>query len=93
MDGHLQREDFGKVREMTIPALSEAAIRQQATAESFRRGQNYYRQGAVVSLVQRGNVIQAEVEGSQYMPYQVRVTFDEGGITDAICSCPNTVRI
>lgn len=73
---------------MTIPALSEAAIRQQATAESFRRGQNYYRQDAVVSLVQRGNVIQAEVEGSQYMPYRVRVTFDEDGITDAICSCP-----
>ena len=73
---------------MAIPTLSEAAIRQQATAESFRRGENYYRQGAVGSLVQRGNVLQAEVEGSQYEPYRVRVTFDEGGITDAVCSCP-----
>jgi len=73
---------------MTIPSLSEAAIRGQATAESFRRGENYYRQGAVRSLVQRGNVLQAEVEGSQYEPYRVRVTFDEGGITSADCSCP-----
>ncbi|MCK4299164.1 MAG: SWIM zinc finger family protein, partial [Planctomycetes bacterium] len=73
---------------MTIPSLSEAAVRQQATAESFRRGENYYRQGAVVSLVLRGNVLQTEVEGSQYEPYRVRVSFDEGGITSAVCSCP-----
>lgn len=72
----------------TIPLLSEATIRQQATAESFRRGEDYYWRGAVGSLVQRGNVLQAEVEGSQYEPYRVRVTFDEGGITDADCSCP-----
>ncbi|MGD2179071.1 MAG: SWIM zinc finger family protein [Anaerolineae bacterium] len=73
---------------MTIPSFSEAAIRGQATAESFRRGENYYQQGAVVSLVQRGNVLQAEVEGSQYEPYRVHVTFDEGGVTNADCSCP-----
>jgi len=28
------------------------------------------------------------VEGSQYMPYQVRITFDASGITDALCRCP-----
>ncbi|MBM4430980.1 MAG: SWIM zinc finger domain-containing protein [Chloroflexi bacterium] len=73
---------------MAIPSLSESIIRQQATAESFRRGEDYYWRGAVGSLVQRGNALQAEVEGSQYEPYRVRVTFDEGGITDADCSCP-----
>jgi uncharacterized Zn finger protein len=73
---------------MTIPSLSEAAIRRQVTSESFSRGKSYYQGGAVVSLIQRGNVVQAEVEGSQYMPYRVRVTFDEGGITDAVCDCP-----
>jgi uncharacterized Zn finger protein len=36
---------------MTIPSLSEAAIRRQATAESFSRGEDYYHGGAVVSLV------------------------------------------
>jgi len=73
---------------MTLPSISEATIRQQATAESFRRGENYYQGGAVISLVQRGNMLQAEVEGSQYEPYRVSITFDEGGITSAVCDCP-----
>ncbi len=73
---------------MTIPSLSEASIRQQATAQSFRRGESYYQGGAVISLVQRGSVLQAEVEGSQYEPYRVRITFDEGGVTGADCDCP-----
>jgi len=73
---------------MIIPSISEAAIRRQATARSFSRGESYYQAGAVVSLVQRGNVLQAEVEGSQYEPYRVQVTFDEGGITGAVCDCP-----
>lgn len=73
---------------MTIPSLSEAAIRRQATAESFSRGESYCHGGAVASLVQRGSVLQAEVEGSQYEPYRVRVTLDEGGVTGAACDCP-----
>jgi len=73
---------------MNIPGLSERAIRQQAAAESFRRGQDYYRRGAVISLAWRGGVLQAEVEGSQYEPYRVRVAFDQGGITEVTCSCP-----
>jgi len=81
---------------MTILALTEAAIRQQATAESFRRGQGYHRRGCVVRpgppdvvlLIQRGHEIQAEVEGSQYEPYRVHVACDERGITTATCSCP-----
>jgi len=73
---------------MTVPSLSEAAIRRRATAESFRRGESYYRRGAVISLVRRGDELQSEVEGSQYEPYRVRVTFDEGGVTSAICDCP-----
>ncbi len=73
---------------MTTPTLSEAIIRQQATAESFRRGRNYYQQGAVVSVIQRGNVWQAEVEGSEYTPYQVHIVFDKASITTTTCSCP-----
>ena len=72
---------------MTIPSLSEAVIRRQATAESFSRSESYYHRSAVVSLVQRGKVLQAEVEGSQYEPYRVQVTFDEGGLTGAVCDC------
>jgi len=77
---------------MNIPGLSEGSIHQQAAAESFRRGQEYYRGGAVISLVRRGDVLQAEVEGSHASrePYRVRVAFDPGGIAEATCSCPYT---
>ena len=73
---------------MTIPALSEATIRGQATAQSFQRGQDYYHQGYVISLVQRGDALQAKVEGGQYQPYRVRVDFDKGGIIGVSCTCP-----
>ena len=73
---------------MNLPHLTEAMIRTNCTEQSFVRGEEYYYQRAVVSLVRRGQVIQAEVEGSQYLPYQVRITFDEKGITQALCSCP-----
>lgn len=73
---------------MTTLSLSEAAIRRQATAESFSRGESYDHGGAVISLVQRGDVLQAEVEGSQYEPYRVRITIDEGGVTSVTCDCP-----
>ena len=71
-----------------INGLSEANIRQFATDESFRRGDDYYRNGAVTSLARRGSLLQAEVEGSDPEPYGVRITFDEGGVVDAVCTCP-----
>jgi uncharacterized Zn finger protein len=71
-----------------IPALSESTIRTHSSSESFSRGQSYYRKGAVSGLMLRGNELQAEVEGSEYAPYRVRITFDQGGVTAATCSCP-----
>ena len=71
-----------------VPKLSEGMVRLQATAESFERGQDYHQGGAVGALVQRGDTIQADVEGSQFEPYRVQITFDQAGITDADCSCP-----
>lgn len=68
--------------------LTEAAIRQLATPESFRRGSEYYESGAVLSLARRGDQLLAEVEGSQYEPYRVQVTLTETGIAAAHCSCP-----
>ena len=72
---------------MASPNLTEAMVRQHA-ADSFSRGQEYDRQGAVVSLVRRGDTLGAEVEGSAPMPYRVVVTFDAGGVAAATCSCP-----
>jgi uncharacterized Zn finger protein len=71
-----------------LPPLSEAQIRQHASAESFARGVDYERRGAVGPLVLRGNMLQAEVEGSAYAPYRVTVSLDAGGVRAASCSCP-----
>ncbi len=71
-----------------IPKLSEASIRRQATSQSLERGQDYYKSGSVTSLIQRGNELSANVEGSEFDPYRVSIDFDKGGITNAFCTCP-----
>ena len=73
---------------MTMPNFTESTIAQNATSRSYSRGEDYAYSGAVDALVLRGNSLEAEVQGSQYEPYRVQLTFDEVGITDAYCSCP-----
>ncbi len=73
---------------MSLPNISEASIRHQTTAQSFQRGEAYYRDGHVASVTQRGNILQAEVEGSQALPYRVTLSFDSGGFTAVGCTCP-----
>lgn len=75
-------------RPMSIPKISEATIRLNATAQSFERGEAYYQSDCVVSLTRRGNLLQAEVEGSEVQPYRVNLSFDEGGFTETHCTCP-----
>jgi uncharacterized Zn finger protein len=72
---------------MPMPKISEATIRRNANATSFERGEADYKAGAVVALTQRGNSLQAEVEGSEVQPYQVTVQFDPGGVTSVRCTC------
>ncbi len=71
-----------------MPPLSESLIRQGASSQSFLRGRDYYDSGAVLSVQRRGDQLLAEVEGSGYEPYQVRVSLDDEGIAGADCSCP-----
>ncbi len=71
-----------------MPDFSETLIRRHSSPESFRRGQEYYRQGSVISLLRRGQELGAKVAGGQFTPYDVRVVFDEAGIVEASCSCP-----
>ncbi len=70
------------------PQLTEAAIRHLASPQSFSRGQAYFRDGAVLEIERRGDLLFAQVEGSSYKPYQVTVTLDAGGIVEADCTCP-----
>lgn len=72
---------------MTVP-ISEATIRHHATAASLSRGEEYYERGAVIDLVQRGNRVDAGVEGSEVVPYRVSLQVDSGGITAVHCTCP-----
>ena len=72
---------------MPIPNLNEATIRHHATSQSFERGEAYYRSHAVATLTQRGNTLQAEVEGSEVHPYRVTFQFDTAGFTFADCTC------
>ena len=73
---------------MSLPPLTETMIREHASADSFQRGRDYYQQGAVQLLVQRGMVLTAEVEGSDPVPYVVRCTFVANGVTSETCTCP-----
>jgi uncharacterized Zn finger protein len=72
----------------TIPGLSESAIRANASPDSFSRGYNYFESGAVADVALRGNTLQGQVEGSQYTPYRVNISFGQNGVTSATCTCP-----
>ncbi len=68
--------------------MDESRVRDHSSPESFRRGEDYYLQGMVLSMTRRGGALHAEVAGSDLAPYNVRVSFDEAGVTDAACDCP-----
>jgi len=72
---------------MALPNLTPATIQYHATEPSFTRGESYFRSGAVVSLTQRQQTLQAEVEGNEVTPYRVTIDFDGGGVTHADCTC------
>lgn len=73
---------------MSIPQLSETIIQSHANPKSFARGKAYYYDGAVLSLTQRGQSLQAAVEGSESHPYHVTIQFEGDEITSAECTCP-----
>ena len=68
--------------------ISVSTIRKKADPDSYLRGEEYYQEGAVGAIVRRGNLLQAEVEGSEVRPYKVTVDFDAQGVVNAACSCP-----
>jgi len=73
---------------MPIPKISKAIIRNNSNTSSYNRGEDYYENEAVSDLKIRGNLIQAEVEGSKFNEYQVSIEFDASEITSAYCTCP-----
>ena len=73
---------------MPIPQLSQEMIRRYASSQSWQRGETYYYDGYVRRVIQRGNSINAEVEGSDIRPYQVSISFDGEELGEVYCSCP-----
>jgi uncharacterized Zn finger protein len=69
-------------------ALDQTTIRAHASSETLQRGREYYNEGAVSGLTRRGNVVTAEVEGSDVEPYLVTVTLPPQHESDASCTCP-----
>jgi uncharacterized Zn finger protein len=69
-------------------AITEAIIRNLASAQSFERGEDYYRSGSVFELQKRGHLLMAKVEGSDYEPYQVTIELVGDEIISTDCSCP-----
>jgi len=76
---------YFQVKDMEI---YESEIRANANSKSFGRGEELFRQGAVESLARRGDVLHAEVAGSDYQPYRVSVALGKQSVDDAQCSCP-----
>ena len=73
---------------MPLPNLTPAILQHHTTEQSYTRGESYFRSGAVVSLTQRQQSLQAEVEGNDVTPYRVTIDFDGGGVTHTDCTCP-----
>lgn len=73
---------------MPSPAFDPAALPQYATDRSIHRGEEYFRSGAVETLVLRGDELEADVQGNAPRPYRVWIEFGAGGVADATCTCP-----
>lgn len=73
---------------MSFPNLTLDVIRQHANSASYSRGREYFSEGAVLSVTQRGDTIEAEVVGSHLEPYLVTATFRANGEFEVDCDCP-----
>jgi uncharacterized Zn finger protein len=72
---------------MALPKLTESMIRAGAEPESFRRGEEYYREGAVSNSAIQGTLLSGECAGTYAPYYRVQVELDEAGIAAASCTC------
>jgi uncharacterized Zn finger protein len=72
---------------MTLPKIAESMIRAEATPESFQRGEEYYREGAISNTAIQGSLLSGECAGTYAPDYQVQVELDEAGIANASCTC------
>src|SRR5574341_1089252 len=77
------------VAKMAPPKITESMIRAGTTPESFRRGEEYYREGAISNTAIQGALLSGECAGTYAPYYRVQVELDEAGIAGASCTCPS----
>jgi uncharacterized Zn finger protein len=73
---------------MSKPEITEKQIRNRADAKSFSKGKEYFRARAIYNTVRRGATLEAYCQGSDYTPYRVQATIQNGAIVAALCTCP-----
>jgi len=71
-----------------MPALTEDKIQALASSQSFERGADYYRGGAVFDTRRVGDELRGQCRGSSYTPYRVSAQLSPGGVVATYCTCP-----
>ena len=77
-----------------LPQLTIELIQTCCSQQSFSRGEEYYRTGAIISPMLHKSadgqrtILTAECEGTSDQNYRVSVFLNSDGISDAKCSCP-----
>jgi uncharacterized Zn finger protein len=70
-----------------LGGLTERALHALVPPQIHERGERYYERGAVIEIAWRGDVLHADVEGSEIDPYHV-VVRARGDRLTATCDCP-----
>jgi uncharacterized Zn finger protein len=70
----------------SLPRLTQAQIRELATEQSFKRGELYYRQGAIFNAMRQGLELRADCQGSTI--YHVQAKLNQQGLESPRCTCP-----
>lgn len=74
------------MRSPFVDLLTPGFLEKTAGATFYQRGQAYFSNGQVQSLLEEGEVISAEVQGSE--EYQVEFWIEEDGSLTYQCDCP-----
>lgn len=72
--------------------ITEDIIRSRADEQSYQKGREYYRSGAIYDTACKttsaGVILTARCEGSSVPSYRLRAELDAGGVRSADCTCP-----
>lgn len=68
--------------------ITESMLRSASSSEIFARGYDLYQSSAIYDIFQQHNRITGKCKGGSAPYYELRLQLDEGGIREALCTCP-----